>query len=61
LASGLLGPQAVKPVSAEGVRLAGDGFPVDAEVGGDVLAGAALVGHEDDLEVVPEFSVNSRR
>jgi hypothetical protein len=30
---------------------------VDAQVGGDVLAGAAAVGHQDDLEAVAELAV----
>ena len=56
-ARGLLGLQAVEAAVAVGVEPAGDGVAVDAQVGGDVLAGPAPVGHQDDLEAVPEFAV----
>src|SRR5262249_4098564 len=57
LALGLLGSQGVEGAAAVGVEPAGDGPGVDAQVGGDVLAGAAPVGHQDDLEAVPELAV----
>jgi hypothetical protein len=33
---------------------------MDAEVGGDVLAGPTALGHQDDLEAIPKFSVVGR-
>src|SRR5262249_52543269 len=49
--------QPVQPSVAIGVEPAGNGLAVDAQVGGDILACPAAVGHEDDLEAVAEFAV----
>src|SRR4051794_36116295 len=56
-ALGLLGLQRVEPAVAVGVEPTRDGFAVDAQIGGDVLAWSAPVGHPDDLEAIPEFPV----
>ncbi|MFO0878160.1 MAG: hypothetical protein U0840_12490 [Gemmataceae bacterium] len=49
---GLAGHQAGQAALAVGVEPALDGAAVDAQVGGEVLAPAALVGHQDDLKAV---------
>ena len=57
LAFGLLGSQGLEAGVAVGIEPAGHGLSVHAQVGGDVLAWAAAVGHKDDLEAVPELGV----
>src|SRR5262249_8888376 len=56
-AFGLPGLKPVKPSVAVGVEPTGDRLAVDPQVGGDVLACSAAVGHEDDLEAVAKFAV----
>lgn len=57
LALGLAGLEAAEAAGAVGVEPAGDGPAVEPQVGGDVLACPAAVGHEDDLEAVAQFAV----
>jgi len=51
---GLAGPEPVAAPLQVGVEPALDGAGCHAEVGGDVLVGAAAMGHEDDLGAIAE-------
>src|SRR5262249_31161099 len=59
-ALGFPGLKPVQPSVAVGVEPTGDRLAVDPQVGGDVLAGSAAVGHEDELEAVAQFAVVGR-
>src|SRR5262245_33907511 len=54
-AFGLPGRKPVQRSVAVGVEPTGDRLAVDPQVGGDVLACAAAVGHEEDREAVAKF------
>ena len=53
-------PQAVESGFAVGVEPADDADAVDAQILGDVLAGAAPVGRQDDLEAVAQLVILKR-
>src|SRR5262249_24970192 len=57
LAGGLLGLQSNEAAVAVSVEPTGNGLAMYAEVGGDVLAGPTALGHQDDLETIPQFPV----
>ena len=60
LPAAFLGRCPIGSVGAVGVEPPGDGASVNPQVGGDALSGAAAVGHEYDLEPVPELTVRRR-
>src|SRR5262249_33748875 len=57
LAEGLLGLKCGKSSVAISVEPAGNRLAVNAQIGGDVLASPTAVGHQDDLEPIPESAV----
>ena len=59
-AAGLAAPPAVAAAFAVGVEPAGDAAAVEAQVAGEVLAGAAPLGQQDEREAVAPLAVLGR-